>query len=51
MYFLINSIGVLPPGEYNPDAYLGANLCFDYINKGMYMISNIEVSFIAVNVS
>ena len=36
MYFLINSIGVLPPGEYNPDAYLGAYLCFVYIINGMY---------------
>lgn len=24
----------LPPGENNPHAYLGANLCFDYLNKG-----------------
>lgn len=26
---------VLPPGENNRDAYLGANLCFDYLNLGM----------------
>lgn len=25
----------LPPGENNPDSYLGANLCFDYSNKGL----------------
>ena len=24
----------LPPGENNPHAYPGANLCFDYLNKG-----------------
>ena len=24
----------LPPGENNPNTYPGANLCFDYLNKG-----------------
>lgn len=25
----------MPPGENNPDAYLGANLCFEFMNKGV----------------
>ncbi|KAM7456344.1 hypothetical protein BLSTO_02894 [Blastocystis sp. subtype 1] len=27
--------GQLPPGEFNPDAYLGAKLCFEFMNKGV----------------
>lgn len=27
----------LPPGENNPDATPGANLCYDFLNKGMFV--------------
>lgn len=30
----------LPPGENNPDATPGANLCYDFLNKGVYGIDN-----------
>ena len=29
------------PGENNPDAIAGANLCYDFMNKGVYGIPSI----------